>query len=72
MENKTKLRTVREDKWERKEYITTCDSDDSENDAVIFLIRKFYCFRKGRHIYFKYVRHNHLRCPMMGEVSLEM
>ena len=27
MENKTKLRTVREDKWERKEYITTCDSD---------------------------------------------
>ena len=27
MKNKTKLRTVREDKWERKEYITTCDSD---------------------------------------------
>ena len=27
MENKTKLRTVREDKWERKEFITTCDSD---------------------------------------------
>ena len=27
MENKTKLRTVREDKWERKEYITTCDGD---------------------------------------------
>ena len=27
MENKTKLRTVREDKWERKEYIATCDSD---------------------------------------------
>ena len=27
MENKTKLRTVREDKWERKEYITICDSD---------------------------------------------
>ena len=26
MENKTKLRTVREDKWERKEY-RTCDSD---------------------------------------------
>ena len=34
-------------------------------------IRKFYCFRKGRDIYFKYARHNHLRCPMMGEVSLE-
>ena len=28
--------------------------------AHIFLIRKFYCFRKGRHIYFKYARHNHL------------
>ena len=27
MENKTELRTVREDKWERKEFITTCDSD---------------------------------------------
>ena len=27
MENKTKLRTVREDKWGRKEYIETCDSD---------------------------------------------
>ena len=27
MKNKTKLRTVREDKWERKEYIATCDSD---------------------------------------------
>ena len=27
MENKTRLRTVREDKWERKEYITTSDSD---------------------------------------------
>ena len=27
MEYKTKLRTVREDKWERKEYIRTCDSD---------------------------------------------
>ena len=36
----------------------------------LLLIRKFYCFRKGRHIYFKYARHNHLRCPMMGEVSL--
>ena len=39
--------------------------------AQLFLIRKFYCFRKGRHIYFKYARHNHLRCPMMGELSLE-
>ena len=26
VENKTILRTVREDKWERKEYIATCDS----------------------------------------------
>ena len=36
----------------------------------LFLIRKFYCFRKGRHIYFKYAQHNHLHCPMMGEVFL--
>ena len=27
MENKTKLRIVREGKWERREYITTCDCD---------------------------------------------
>ena len=27
MEYKIKLRKVREDKWERKEYITMCDSD---------------------------------------------
>ena len=27
MENKTKLRTVRDNKREKKEYITTCDSD---------------------------------------------
>ena len=27
MENKTKLRTLREDKWERKEYTARCDSD---------------------------------------------
>ena len=37
----------------------------------LLLIRKFCCFRKGPHISFKYARHNHLRCPMMGEVSLE-
>ena len=29
------------------------------------------CFRKGPHISFKYARHNHLCCLMMGEVSLE-
>ena len=28
------------------------------------------CFLKG-HISFKFVRHNDLRCPMMGEISLE-
>ena len=39
--------------------------------AQLLLIRKFYCFRPGRHISFKYVRHNHLHYPMMGEVSLE-
>ena len=27
MENNTKLRTVREDKWERNEYIAACDGD---------------------------------------------
>ena len=27
MEKKTNLRTVSEDKWERKEYTATCDSD---------------------------------------------
>ena len=26
---------------------------------------------QGSHISFKYVRHNYLRCPMMGEVCLE-
>ena len=30
--------------------------------AQLHLIRKFYCFRKDRHIYCKYGRHNHLRC----------
>ena len=39
--------------------------------AQLLLICKFYCFRKVPHISFKYARHNHLRCPMMGEVSLE-
>ena len=34
-----------------------------------FLSVSFYCFRKGSHISFKYARHNHSRCPMMGEVS---
>ena len=24
----------------------------------------FYCFRSGPYIFFKYARHNHLRCPM--------
>ena len=32
---------------------------------------KFCCFCPGPHIFFKYARHNHLRCPMMVEVSLE-
>ena len=27
LKNQTKLQTVREDKWGRKEYIATCDSD---------------------------------------------
>ena len=37
----------------------------------LLLIRKFYFFRPGPHISFKYVRHNHLRCPIMEGVSLE-
>ena len=28
-------------------------------------------FYQNLHIFFKYARHNHLRCPVMGEVSLE-
>ena len=39
--------------------------------AQLLLIRYFCCFRKGPHISFKYAGHNHLRCRMMGEVSLE-
>ena len=38
--------------------------------AHLLLIRKFYCFSPGPHISFKYVRHNHLRFPMMGVVSI--
>ena len=33
--------------------------------------RKLYCFRPGPHVYYKYPRHKHLRCPMMEEASLE-
>ena len=29
------------------------------------------CLCPGPHIFFKYQRHNHLGCQMMGEVSLE-
>ena len=39
--------------------------------AQLLVIRTFYCFRKGPHISFKYERHNHFHCSMMGEVSLE-
>ena len=35
----------------------------------LLLIRKFYRFRPGAYISFTYAQHNHLRCPMMGEVS---
>ena len=40
--------------------------------AELLLTRKFFCFRKGPHISFKYAQHSHLRCPMMGEVPLEI
>ena len=39
--------------------------------AQLFPARKFYCFRPGPHMPVKYARHNHLRCRMKGEVSLE-
>ena len=39
--------------------------------AQLLLIRKFYCFRPGLHIFFKYARHNHLRCPMMEKYLSE-
>ena len=29
MENKTKLRTVREDKWERKEHVLECQTAET-------------------------------------------
>ena len=35
----------------------------------LLLIHKF-CFHPGSHIFFKYARYNHLRWPMIGEVSL--
>ena len=37
----------------------------------LLLISKFYCFCPGPHISFKHAQHNHLCCPMIGEVSLE-
>ena len=39
--------------------------------AQFFFIHKFYGFRPGPYIIFKYARYNHLRCLMMGEVSLK-
>ena len=39
--------------------------------AQLLLIRKFYCFCPGPYISFKYVRHDHFHCPLMGEVSPE-
>ena len=51
MDDKTKLRIVREEKWERKEYIATRDSDLIKNikfrlhmqvDVVLFMSQIFY------------------------------
>ena len=39
--------------------------------AQLLLIRKFYCVRPDPNISLKYARHNHLRCPIMGELSFE-
>ena len=49
--------------WDQKKVV------DRESRLIPRKIKD--CFRPGRHISFKYVRHNHLHCPMMGEVSLE-
>ena len=49
----------------------TCRNILISHIAQLLLISKFYYLRKGQHISFKYVRHDHLRCPMMGEVPLE-
>ena len=55
---------------EHKRSVRNCDCDKNEIAKLqLFLIRRFYCFRKGPHISFKYVQHNHLHYPMMGEVS---
>ena len=51
--------------------ITTDISDCNSFKALRSSLSKFYCFRPGPHISFKYARHNHLRCLMMGEVSLK-
>ena len=40
--------------------------------AQLFLtqVRKFYCFRPGPYIFYKYAWHNHLSCPIMaGSIS---
>ena len=34
------------------------------------IICKFFCLSPGPHIFRKYAQHKHLRCPIMGKVSL--
>ena len=51
----------------------------SKNDLLFFLTHGkvrpgphiLAYFRPGPHVSFKYARHNHSRCPMLGEVSVE-
>ena len=51
MENKPELRTVREDKWERKEYIATYDSDLVKDmwELLMRELKKELSKRRGGH-----------------------
>ena len=37
---------------------------------LLTLVSKFYCFRPCPQTFIKYVRHNHLRSPMLGVVDV--
>ena len=37
MEGKTKLRTIKEDKWKMKEYILNCNREDARDIMLIIL-----------------------------------
>ena len=58
-----KLYSLREFKL-KMPYLTGCKVTD-------FVLVIYYSFRLRRHIFSKYAQHNHLRYPMMSEVSLK-